>query len=135
MHALILFSLFLLTACSGTKAEIDQEEAREAAAATDQCLTNPALARDWGECNVKATIYDRIEALDACDRQHGRKAKGAMILKIRVTPQGRVKDVKADDSGVKNPPLEKCLGRVIAKMKFAPPPRGVQPLIYFPFQR
>lgn len=78
-----------------------------------------------------------MAAIGTCQRTHGRnvKAGDALMLKIRIKPDGSVRDVKADESvRPTNKKLEACLGKEIAKLKFAKPPRGVKPIVYFPFQ-
>lgn len=130
--------VLLATACSSTPMKSEEELIEEeAAAATDACLKDPALARSWGECNVKRTIFDRMDQIGACQKKHGKPAKpgdvsGAMLLTIHLKQDGRVQNVKAEQS--KNKPLEACLGKEISKLKFASPPKGVKPVIYFPYQ-
>jgi hypothetical protein len=137
MRILSLSLLLLLSACtttpSGTEEEVDAQIAAEA---TDHCLANPELAKAWGECNVKKTIFSRMDAIGQCQMKHSKAdSKDAMMLKIRLRPNGRVKDVRAEEGKAKNRGLEKCLSSVISKLKFAAPPKGVSPVIYFPFQQ
>lgn len=132
---LSLLSLLFLAACASQPSVQEQEEA--AAKATDECLADSALAKEWGECNVKRTIYDRMEAIGACQRKFQKgSAKGdTLMLKIRVRPNGSVRDVRADENvRPVNKPLEACLAKEIGKLKFAAPPKGVKPIIYFPYQ-
>jgi len=134
MKFVSLSLLLLLAACSSTPEVTDEEQAAQVAAeATDQCLANPALAKAWGECNVKATIFGRMEGIGACQMKHG-KNNASMMLKISVRPNGRVKGVRAEDGAAKNRPLEKCLAAEISRLHFAAPPKGVKPVIYFPYQ-
>mgnify|MGYP000296530476 CR=1 FL=1 len=57
------------------------------------------------------------------------------MLKIRLKPNGKVRNVHADNGSARNPALEKCLSKEISQLQFAAPPKGVQPVIYFPFQQ
>ena len=128
-------SLFLFAACASAPATVERDEKQ--AAATDACLANPALAKRWGECNVKRVIYDHAKELGACQAQNGAEAKegDTLMLKIRLRPDGKVRDVRADPS-VRSPnrALEACLARTIVRLQFAAPPKGVKPVIYFPYQ-
>jgi hypothetical protein len=57
------------------------------------------------------------------------------MLKIRIRPDGTVRDVAADDSvHPANKKLEACLAKEIGRLRFAKPPRGVKPVVYFPYQ-
>lgn len=132
---LSLLSVLLLAACSSQPSVEEQEAA--AAKATDECLADSNLAREWGECNVKRTIYSRMEAIGDCQRKFhkGSRPGDTLMLKIRVKPNGRVRDVRADENvRPVNKPLESCLSKEIGKLQFAAPPKGVKPIIYFPFQ-
>lgn len=132
-RALSLIALLSLAACSTTPSA--EKEAEQAAEATDECLANPAMAKSWGECNVKTTIFQRADGIGQCQSKHG-KAKGeTLMLKIRLKQNGKVKNVLAEDGSAKNKPLEKCLSQEISKLQFAAPPKGVNPVIYFPFQQ
>jgi len=134
MKFVSLSLLLLLSACSSAPEVTEEENAAKAAAeATEQCFANPELAKAWGECNVKKTIYGRMEGIGACQMKHGQN-NAAMMLKISVRPNGRVKEVRAEDGAAKNRPLEKCLAAEISRLHFAAPPEGVKPVIYFPYQ-
>lgn len=128
--ALAAFSLLLLTSCSGS--ETRQEEA--AAASTDACLADSNLSQEWGECNVKRTIYDNLEKLRSCQDKHVTKSSAGttMMLKISLRNNGKVKNVRPEQGSVRNRPLESCLSKAFARVKFAAPPQGVKPVIYFP---
>jgi hypothetical protein len=133
IRTLSLFALLSLAACSTAPTAQEQEE--KAAEATDLCLANPAMAKTWGECNVKTTIFQRAEGIGQCQTKHG-KAKGeTLMLKIRLKQNGKVRNVWAEDGSAKNKPLEKCLSKEISRLQFAAPPKGVNPVIYFPFQQ
>jgi len=137
MKLLSLSLLFLLSACTTTPSATEEEiEAQIAAEATDQCLANPELAKDWGECNVKKTIFSRMDAISQCQMRHAKASSAdAMMLKIRLRTNGKVRDVKAEQGKAKNKNLETCISKVIAKLQFAAPPKGVSPVIYFPIQQ
>jgi hypothetical protein len=132
-RTLSLLALLSLAACSTTTST--QERAEEAAEATDECLANPAMAKTWGECNVKTTIFQRAEEIGQCQAKHGKAKEGTLMLKIRLKPNGKVRNVLAEDGSAKNKPLEKCLTQEISRLQFAAPPKGVNPVIYFPFQQ
>lgn len=135
MRILSLSLLLLLTACSTTPSGTEEELDAQAAEATDQCLANPELAKTWGECNVKKTIFSRMSAIGDCQMKHVKSpGQEALMLKIRLKANGKVRDVKAEDGTAKNRGLEKCLSQEISKLQFAAPPKGVSPVIYFPFQ-
>lgn len=129
-----VFSLFLalivLSACSSSE---PREEEAPAETSTDACLANPARAAEWGECNVKKTIYDNMDKLRACQSK-GSTGGATLMLKIQVNPTGHVRRVRPESGGPRNRPLEACLKRVFTTVKFAPPPKGVKPVIYFPLQ-
>lgn len=128
-----LIALLSLAACSTTPST--EEQAEKAAEATDACLANPAMAKVWGECNVKTTIFQRAEGIGRCQAQHG-KAKGeTLMLKINLKKNGKVNKVWAEDGTARNKPLESCLSKEISSLQFAAPPKGVKPVIYFPFQQ
>lgn len=134
IRPLSLIALLSLAACSTAPSTEDRAE-EAAAEATDECLANPAMAKSWGECNVKTTIFQRAEGIGQCQAKHG-KAKGeTLMLKIRLKQNGKVRNVWAEDGSAKNKPLEKCLSQEISRLQFAAPPKGVNPVIYFPFQQ
>lgn len=129
--------LLILAACSGTQDEIlTDSEAEAEARATQECLENPELSREWGECNVKKTIYNRMPRIRNCyQKQASAKYdfRGDLILKIRVFPSGKVREVKVEEGSLKNKMLSSCLVREISRLRFAKPPKGINPVIYFPF--
>lgn len=137
MRVLSLLCLsLLLVACSSTKDEILTEEQEEAqAAATEECLEHPELAKGWGECNIKRTIFDRIPQIRACYEKGSKNFDfhGDLILKIRVRPTGKVRDVKVEEASLKNKMLSSCLVKEIGKLQFAKPPKGINPVIFYPF--
>ncbi|MGE3260486.1 MAG: AgmX/PglI C-terminal domain-containing protein [Bacteriovoracia bacterium] len=126
MRALLLLSLFFLTACAGSKSSNDAQEP-----STDECLSNSAAGDAWGECNVKKTIYQNMDKLVACQEKNPTKG-GTMMLKISLKTNGVVKKVRPEAGTVRNRPLEACLSKAFARVKFAAPPEGVKPVIYFP---
>ncbi|MGZ3694861.1 MAG: hypothetical protein ACXWQO_11840 [Bdellovibrionota bacterium] len=129
--SLALISFFILTACSGSA---PQKEEAPAEPTTDACLADSNLAAEWGECNVKKTIFENMNGLRACQTKHVATASAGttMMLKIKLRPNGKVQHVRPEAGGVRNRPLEGCLSKVFAKVKFAAPPQGVKPVIYFP---
>lgn len=127
---LLSLTLAMLTACSAPETK---EEAAPADNSTDACLANPARAMEWGECNVKKTIYDNMSKLQACQSK-GTTGGAALMLKIQVTPTGHVRRVRPESGGPRNRPLESCLKQAFASVRFAAPPKGVKPVIYFPLQ-
>lgn len=132
MRALLLaiLAFFVFTACSGHKVENEAP----AEPSTDACLSDSNLSQEWGECNVKRTIFDNMDSLRACQTKHVATASsgGTMMLKITLRNSGKVKNVRPEAGGVRNRPLEGCLSKAFAKVKFAAPPKGVKPVIYFP---
>lgn len=131
MKIVFALCLFLLAACASQPST--EELAEEAAEATDACLANPKLASSWGECNVKKTIFDNSRAIGQCQQKHAKPSKDPLMLKIRLKASGAVHNVQAEDGSPRNKALEGCLSREIAKLKFAAPPKGANPVIYFPF--
>jgi hypothetical protein len=127
----LLLPLFLI-ACSSAPSESPEEETL--AQATDECLANPKLAKSWGECNVKSTIYDRMDVIMGCQTKHGIGKRESIQFLIEVKPNGGVKKVSANKNENKNQLLEDCLKVEIGKMKFASPPKGVKPVINFPYR-
>lgn len=132
MRKLFFLALFALTACSTTPSEPSEAELAEA---TDECLSNPKLARAWGECNVKSTIYQGSDGIARCQKAHAKANSETLMLKIRLKQDGKVNKVWAEEGTAKNKPLEGCLRKEISKLQFAAPPKGVDPVIYFPFQQ
>lgn len=114
--------LAALAACSGSTPSGENATAEEQNAAdTDRCLDNPELARTWGDCNVKHTLYLRSEELAKCRKlAPGQKGVAHLILEVRAN--GSVKSAKASGDG--NAKLRGCLSRVMRKLRFAPPPNG-----------
>jgi hypothetical protein len=130
MRIITALSILILASCSA--APVQDEETR-AAEATDQCLANPELSREWGECNVKKTLFDNKEAIAGCQQRFGKSGESIM-LQIRLRPDGRVRSVEAEEGRPRNRNLERCLFREISKLRFAAPPAGVKPVVYFPLQ-
>lgn len=128
MRSLFLPLCFLLVSCAGSSTS---EESRNEPS-TDVCLADSNLSQEWGECNVKKTIYDNMDALRGCQAQAKANAGKTMMLKIRLRPNGAVRSVRPEAGSVRNRPLETCLKNAFAKVQFAAPPKGVKPVIYFP---
>jgi hypothetical protein len=130
---LLSAALFLAACSSSTPSAEDLDE--QAAESTDACLADPAAAKEWGECNVKAALFSQRESIAKCQAQHSKAPSNqTMILKIQLKADGAVRNVRAEEGGPKNRSLEKCLRRVVRKIRFAAPPAGVKPVIYFPTQ-
>jgi len=137
LRRFLFATVFALTACATSPEKPAEVDAAAAAQATDTCLSNPALAEQWGECNVKHTIYGSRAAIAACQAKFAKASKtgGVLMMKIRIKPDGFVKEVAADDSVYPaNKKLEACLAREIGKLRFAKPPKGVKPVVYYPYQ-
>jgi len=136
MRLSIFLAAIFFSACASLPPNAD-DEAQALAEATDECLASPELAKRWGECNVKQTIFESSAAIRNCQMKHLKKAASGetLMLRIRVLPTGKVQDVKAEGAGPKNRSLEKCLSTQIAKLRFAAPPKGVNPVVYFPFEQ
>ncbi len=132
MKLALLFLSFLLISCASSSPEVEDSE--RLAEATDSCLADPQLAKAWGDCNVKTTIYDRMDVIMACQTQHGSGKRDSIQFEIEVNAKGGVKKVGATNNLNKNLPLESCLKKEIEKMKFAAPPKGVKPVIQFPYR-
>jgi hypothetical protein len=138
MRAIILLAPLLLFACSGSTPPPPPERAADAnaadqaaAAQTEQCLDNPELAKTWGDCNVKSTVYLASEQLGKC-RVASPKAKGTVSFQLRIKPDGTVKSARA--LGGKHGKHTSCVARVFRKLKFAPPPQGKEAPITVPYQ-
>lgn len=124
------FLLCIFASCASSP-PTEEELAQEKAQATNECLSNPEMARTWGECNVKATIFSRKEEIAKCQAKHS-KASQTMMLKISLQPSGKVKGVKAENGSAKNRRLENCLKQAMRNLQFAAPPSGATPTIMFP---
>jgi hypothetical protein len=133
---LLLFPI-LLSACASTPDSIlSENEAEAQAEATKECLSDAELGNDWGECNVKKTLFSRMTKIRACYAKDSNKKydfHGDLILKIHVFPNGKVKETKVEEGSLKNKMLSTCLVKEISRMRFARPPKGIHPVIYFPF--
>ena len=132
-HCLFVLSFALLAACASSPSR-EQQDAK-LAESTDQCLADPNLAKVWGECNVKSVIYQRSDGIAQCQSKFAQSQGGTLMLKIRLKPNGKVRRVWPENGTARNKNLEKCLSTEIAKLQFAAPPKGVDPVIYFPFQQ
>jgi hypothetical protein len=135
MRALILLSL-LLAGCSSSapaptpeRADGAPSEEKKAASSTDACLDNPELAKSWGECNVKNTVFGAGPELEKC-RKASPKAKGAVSFELHIAPNGSVKRAKA--LGAHHGKHTSCVAKVLQKLQFAPP--GKDATITVPYQ-
>ncbi len=132
---LLVLPLVLLAACSGStpeRANDASSEEKAAASETDDCLDNPELARTWGDCNVKHTLYSESAAFAKC-RRIAPAAKGTVTFELRVKGDGRVRGAKAL-GGNKSPKLVACLTNVMKQLQFAPTPKGNDSTIQVPYQ-
>ena len=127
---LVLSLLLTLAACSGSQPAVE-EESHEASQSIDTCLSQPELANSWGECNVKKTIYDNLGKVRTCHAKN-RAVKGTAMLKFRLRPNGQVRSLHLDQGGTRDKKLAACLSQAFSKVRFAPPPKGVKPTIFFP---
>jgi hypothetical protein len=135
MRFLPLVMVLALTACSSSterapEAPLTEEQAAEQ---TDQCLDNPELARSWGDCNVKHTLFLEADALAACRKNAPKAKSGVLQFELQVKADGKVRSAKAKSKS-KFPKLEKCLVGVMKKLQFAAPPSGKEPVITVPYQ-
>jgi len=127
-----LFTVLLVfTLVSCASAPTEEEIAQEQPKSTNECLSNLEMAKEWGECNVKTTIFSRKKAISQCQAKHA-KPNQTMMLKITLQPSGRVKNVRAETGSAKNRRLETCLRQAMGKLQFAVPPTGANPTIMFP---
>lgn len=131
-HLLTVFALVSLAACSSstpdraTDAPKDQQEAAER---TDHCLDNPELAKAWGDCNVKHTLFLESAALAKC-RKSNLKAKGTVNFQLHIAKDGHVKSVKPLGGSGKH---TSCVTKVMRGLQFAAPPAGKEPVITIPY--
>ena len=101
MHKLILLALLLLSACSRTvvKEPTDpamKPEPNEASQVQD-CLTNTALNRGWGECNVQKTVFVALPRLSECVHHANPGSypeNGELRFALKIKPNGKVKTAK-----------------------------------------
>lgn len=129
---LMMLAVAALSSCAGSSPE--QQEAERMAQATDECLANPELAKTWGDCNVKTTIYDRMDRIMRCQTEHGSKTRDSIEFELELNAKGLPRRVNALSNANKNVALENCLKKEMMKMKFATPPKGVKPVIQFPYR-
>lgn len=117
-----------LSACAGKT----ETEAEEPMVGAETCLENPEMAKEWGECNVKKTIYDAKDKISSCTKTS--KLNRETVLKIKLHNNGRVKELLLEDSVEKNKKVAQCLHKEISKLRFAPAPQGVKPIIMYPIE-
>jgi hypothetical protein len=130
----VLLPLFLLAACSSSPpapehADSANDSEQKAAARTDQCLDNPELAKSWGDCNVKNTVFSASAQLEKCRKAYP-EAKGTVSFELHVLPDGHVKSAKA--LGGHHGKHTTCVSRVFRKLQFAPPAKDA--VITVPYQ-
>lgn len=134
-HLLALSLLVSFAACSSspdTAPDAPTEE-QQAAIDTDVCLDNPDLARQWGECNVKHTLFLAGGDLAKCRRLAPKAKSGALNFQVQVKRDGSVGFAKASPKS-RFSKLEACISKVMKKLKFARPPAGTEPVITVPYQ-
>jgi hypothetical protein len=132
MRALALLA-FLLTACSSNTAAPDRAASappaeQKAAASTDQCLDNPELARSWGDCNVKSTVYGAEADLAKC-RALAHHPKGEVNFQLKIKADGSVRSAKVLNG--RHGKLTNCVAKVFKKLKFASPGKDVAVTVPF----
>jgi len=137
MSKLLLFSLFLLSACASTPDKIlSPSDEMLSEKKKTACAEHPELDNEWGECNVQKKIAEKIPAIKACyekKMEHGEILHGDLMLKIKVWKSGKVKNVFIVEGSLKNKLISDCLISNIRKITFAKPPKGQDPVIFFPF--
>ena len=126
----VLVLAFLLVGCASTDSDKStsappQDESKK----TDQCLDNPNLAKEWGECNVKYTVFRASDALGKC-RKASPAAKGTVSYEVKIKADGHVKSVKRV-TGPNNKHTT-CVWRVFRHLQFAAP--GKEATITVPYQ-
>lgn len=134
MRLLLSASVFLLASCSSTpqRAKGSPDEEKHAAKETDECLDNPELAKSWGDCNVKHTLYLAAGPFAECRERHP-LARGTVSFELAVKGDGSVRNAKARDAR-QSPKLVRCLSGAMRKLRFAPPPGGREAKITVPYQ-
>ncbi len=136
MRYVLFLSLFALAACSSStpeRAENASDTEQVAAENTNNCLDNPELARTWGDCNVKHTLFDAAAPLAACRKLAPKAKAGNLNFELQVIKGGKVKYAKAKSKS-NYPKLEACISKVLKGLKFAEPPTGKEPVITVPYQ-
>jgi TonB family protein len=128
--------VLLLVACSSSeptpeRAETAPPAEQQAAAKTDACLDNPDLARSWGECNVKQTVYLASDQLARC-RSPKQHPKGTVNLELKVKADGHVRSARVVNG--RHGKITACVARVMKSLRFAPPPKGKEATITVPYQ-
>jgi hypothetical protein len=131
MRALCLLAVLALTACSSSEPKLDEGSSTEkqAAVQTDKCLDNPDLSKEWGECNVKNTVFLASAKLEKC-RMDSPGARGTVDYEVKIMANGKVKSVKP--MGGKHGKHTICVSRVLRKLQFAAP--GKEATITVPYQ-
>lgn len=129
MKFLLVGLSLLLFSCAGSKPESEEETVPGIGA--EACLEKPELAKAWGECNVKKTIYDRRVQIASCVKEN--KGKKESVLNLKLQPDGKVKEVEFEESA-KYKRAVPCLKKEFSKLKFAAPPKGVNPVIMYPME-
>ena len=137
MKKLALIFALALSACSHSSDRVvSEQEEKSEQDATQECLKHPEQAKSWGDCNVKKTIFDRLPKIRRCYEKTFKEDynyDGNIVLKILLQTNGKVKNVTVDEGSLRNKMLSGCLVKEIGKLKFAKPPGGITPVIYYPF--
>lgn len=134
MRILLAIAALALTACSSStpqRAETARPEEKHAAAQTDKCLDNPELAKAWGDCNVKSTVFQASADLEKC-RAKAKNVKGSVDFELRIRANGSVKHARVVNG--RHGKLTNCVAKVFKKLQFAAPPQGKEATITVPFQ-
>ena len=141
----LLINLFIFASCSSTPEVVDEENITNVnsdivtgkTGSAEDCVKNPALSKVWGECNVKKTIYKRTLQIRDClqfERSGEGKTIRELLFKIHLLPTGRVSKVFVEGVDPQEKLLSSCVVKEISRLRFAAPPAGINPVIYFPFK-
>ncbi|MEM7646906.1 MAG: AgmX/PglI C-terminal domain-containing protein [Pseudomonadota bacterium] len=115
--------LFLLTFCTSTPEEMDQE-------ATEQVdrkgirKTMLAHRKYIGNCYGKTLVIPGNEDL-----------KGTMTVQFNIGPDGRAREAKVvpERSSLQNPDLSRCLIKGLSSWDFPSHPQGIEVSVFYPF--
>jgi hypothetical protein len=133
MRALPFLAFILLASCSSSEPKLNSDSSAsgqsQASKLTDSCLDNPELAKAWGECNVKSTVFQASEKLEKC-RLANLDASTTVNYEIKILGNGKVKSVKP--LGGRHGKHTNCVSRVFRKLQFAAP--GKESIITVPYQ-
>ncbi|HEY8278977.1 MAG TPA: hypothetical protein VIH99_05100 [Bdellovibrionota bacterium] len=131
---LLTLTFSLLVACSSTpeRASDAPAEEKHSASETDRCLDNPELAKGFGECNIKYTVFSSKDVLGSCHKLKG-KGNGPYLVLLKLRKDGSVKSTRAGNAAAKSK-LGACLQKEMKKLKFAAHPLGQEVDISIPYE-